>query len=44
METHLDSSCYCQFAGRERDEHEVNGYYAALAQLEKYASQNHPVT
>jgi len=32
------------FPGRERDEHEVKGYYAALAQLEQYASQNHPVT
>ena len=26
------------------DEHEVKGYYAALAQLEQYAAQNHPVT
>jgi Fic family protein len=32
------------FPGRERDEHEVKGYYAALAQLEQYASLNHPVT
>ena len=32
------------FPGRERDEHEVKGYYAALAQLEQYASQSHPVT
>jgi len=32
------------FPGRERDEHEVKGYYAALAQLEQYASQNHPIT
>lgn len=32
------------FLGRERDEHEVKGYYAALAQLEQYAAQNHPVT
>lgn len=32
------------FPGRERDEHEVKGYYAALAQLEQYAAQNHPVT
>ncbi len=28
------------FPGRERDEHEVKGYYAALAQLEQYASTN----
>lgn len=32
------------FSGRERDEAEVKGYYAALAQLEQYAAQNHPVT
>jgi Fic family protein len=32
------------FPGRERDENEVKGYYAALAQLEQYAAQNHPVT
>lgn len=32
------------FPGRERDEHEVRGYYAALAQLEQYAAQNHPLT
>jgi Fic family protein len=32
------------FPGRERDEHEVKGYYAALAQLEQYALQNHPVS
>jgi Fic family protein len=32
------------FPGREQDEHEVKGYYAALAQLEQYAAQNHPVT
>lgn len=32
------------FPGRERDEHEVKGYYAALAQLEQYAAQNHAVT
>ena len=32
------------FPGRERDEREVQGYYAALAQLEQYASQNHPIT
>ncbi len=32
------------FPGRERDEHEVKGYYAALAQLEQYVAQNHPVT
>jgi Fic family protein len=32
------------FPGRERDEHEVKGYYAALAQLEQYAAQNHPMT
>ena len=32
------------FPGRERDEKEVKGYYAALAQLEQYAAQNHPIT
>lgn len=32
------------FPGRERDEHEVKGYYAALAQLEQYAEGNHPIT
>lgn len=32
------------FPGRERDEREVKGYYAALDQLEQYAAQNHPVT
>ncbi len=32
------------FPGRERDENEVKGYYAALAQSEQYATQNHPVT
>lgn len=32
------------FPGRERDENEVRGYYAALAQMEQYASKNHPIT
>ncbi len=32
------------FPGRERDEHEVKGYYAELAQLEQYAAQNYPIT
>lgn len=32
------------FPGRERDEYEVKGYYAALAQLEQYAAQSHAVT
>jgi len=32
------------FPGRERDENEVKGYYAALAQLEQYAAQEHPIT
>lgn len=32
------------FPGRERDEREVKGYYAALAQLEQYVAQNHPFT
>ncbi|MEM9244019.1 MAG: Fic family protein [Pseudomonadota bacterium] len=32
------------FPGRERDEYEVKGYYAALAQLEQYVAQNHPVS
>jgi len=32
------------FPGRERDEYEVKGYYAALAQLEQFAAQNHPIT
>ncbi len=32
------------FPGRERDEHEVKGYYAALQQTEQYATQGHPIT
>lgn len=32
------------FPGRERDEHEVRGYYAALAQLEQDVARNHPIT
>lgn len=32
------------FPGRERDETEVKGYYAALLQLEQYVAQDHPVT
>ena len=32
------------FPGRERDEREVKGYYATLAQVEQYATQNHPIT
>ncbi len=32
------------FPGRERDECEVRGYYAALAQVEQFVAQNHPVT
>lgn len=32
------------FPGRERDEDEVKGYYASLAQLEQYASQSHPLS
>lgn len=32
------------FPGRERDENEVKGYYSALAQLEQYVAQNHPLT
>jgi len=32
------------FPGRERDEHEVKGYYAALAQLEQYVAQGVSVT
>lgn len=32
------------FPGRERDEREVKGYYAALAQLEYYAAQNVLIT
>jgi Fic family protein len=32
------------FPGRERDEHEVKGYYAALAQLEQYAAADQPIT
>ncbi len=32
------------FPGRERDENEVKGYYAALAQLEQYVAKQHPVT
>jgi Fic family protein len=32
------------FPGKERDEKEIKGYYAALAQLEQYAAKNHPIT
>lgn len=32
------------FPGRERDESEVKGYYAGLAKLEQYATQNNPIT
>ena len=32
------------FPGRERDEHEVKGYYAALTQVEKWAAQDLPIT
>lgn len=32
------------FPGRERDEHEVKGYYAALTQVEKWAIQRTKVT
>ena len=32
------------FPGRERDEREVKGYFAALAQLQQYVAQNHPIT
>lgn len=32
------------FAGRERDEIEVRGYYAALSELEQLAAKNHPVS
>jgi Fic family protein len=32
------------FPDRERDEHEVKGYYAALAQLEQYAAQDISIT
>jgi Fic family protein len=32
------------FPGRERDEHEVKGYYAALEQLEEYADKKQPIT
>ena len=32
------------FPGRERDEHEVKGYYAALTQVEKSAAQGVKVT
>lgn len=32
------------FPGRERDEQEVMGYYAALAQLEQYVAQRQPLT
>jgi len=32
------------FPGRERDEHEVKGYYAALTQAEKWAAQGVSVT
>lgn len=32
------------FPGRERDEHEVKGYYAALTQVEQWAAKAPPVT
>src|SRR3990167_669183 len=32
------------FPGRERDEHEGKGYYAALAQAEQYAALQRPIT
>lgn len=32
------------FPGRERDENEIKGYYAALAQVEQYAAQQHSLT
>lgn len=32
------------FPGRERDEHEVKGYYAALAHLELSAARKQPIT
>lgn len=32
------------FPGREREEHEVKGYYAALTQLEQYVAQNVSIT
>lgn len=32
------------FPGRERDAREILGYYAALAQLEQFAAQNHPIS
>lgn len=32
------------FPGRERDEREVKGYYAALAQMEQFAAQGGPLT
>ena len=32
------------FPGRERDEHEVKGYYAALTQVEKWATQGVTIT
>src|SRR5579872_5637378 len=31
------------FPGRERDEHEVKGYYAALTQVEQWAAKTSPV-
>ncbi len=32
------------FPGRERDEHEIKGYYAALTQIEKWAAQGVNIT
>lgn len=32
------------FPGRDRDEHEVKGYYAALTQVEKWAAQSLNIT
>ena len=32
------------FPGRERDEHEVKGYYAALKQVEEWSKEKHKIT
>lgn len=32
------------FAGKQRDEHEVKGYYAALEQVEQYLKDKSPIT
>lgn len=42
IEVVLNSECH--FPGRERDEYEVKGYYAALAQVEQWAAKSSSLT